>query len=98
MVSRLAPRAAVEISPTGTDLSGDPFPEEPSLNGVGLAAPVIDLHCHVLRGIDDGPRTIQDSLAVAVAAASAGSRTLVATIACELGVPQPRRHARAPRR
>jgi protein-tyrosine phosphatase len=40
---------------------------------------VIDLHCHVLRGIDDGPRTIQDSLAVAVAAASAGSRTLVAT-------------------
>jgi protein-tyrosine phosphatase len=40
---------------------------------------VIDLHCHVLPGIDDGPRTIEDSLAVARAAAAAGTRTLVAT-------------------
>ena len=40
---------------------------------------MIDLHCHVLPGIDDGPTTIEDSLAVALAAAAAGSRTLVAT-------------------
>jgi len=40
---------------------------------------VIDLHCHVLPGIDDGPATIDDSLAIARAAASDGSRTLVAT-------------------
>ena len=46
---------------------------------MGLAAPVIDLHCHVLPGIDDGPQTIEDSLAVAVAAEAAGTRTLVAT-------------------
>jgi len=40
---------------------------------------VIDLHCHVLPGIDDGPRTIAGSLALARAAADAGVRTLVAT-------------------
>ena len=41
--------------------------------------PVIDLHCHVLPGIDDGPETIEDSVALARAAASAGTHTLVAT-------------------
>jgi len=40
---------------------------------------VIDLHCHVLPGIDDGPETIAGSLALARAAERAGIRTLVAT-------------------
>jgi protein-tyrosine phosphatase len=40
---------------------------------------VIDLHCHVLPGIDDGPATIDGSLALARAAAAAGTRVLVAT-------------------
>jgi protein-tyrosine phosphatase len=40
---------------------------------------VIDLHCHVLPGIDDGPRTMAGSLALARAASAAGVRTLVAT-------------------
>ncbi len=40
---------------------------------------VIDLHCHVLPGIDDGPETIAGSLALARAAADVGVRTLVAT-------------------
>jgi protein-tyrosine phosphatase len=40
---------------------------------------VIDLHCHVLPGIDDGPSTIEDSVAIARAAAVAGTRTIVAT-------------------
>jgi protein-tyrosine phosphatase len=40
---------------------------------------VIDLHCHVLAGIDDGPATIEGSVALARAAAAAGTRTLVAT-------------------
>jgi protein-tyrosine phosphatase len=40
---------------------------------------VIDLHCHVLAGIDDGPATLEASVAVARAAASAGTRTLIAT-------------------
>jgi protein-tyrosine phosphatase len=40
---------------------------------------LIDLHCHVLPGIDDGPATIEGSLALAGAAAAAGTRVLVAT-------------------
>jgi protein-tyrosine phosphatase len=40
---------------------------------------VIDLHCHVLPGIDDGPATIEGSVALARAAAADGVRTLVAT-------------------
>jgi protein-tyrosine phosphatase len=41
--------------------------------------PVIDLHTHVLPGLDDGPRTLAGSVAVAEVAAQAGTRTLVAT-------------------
>ncbi len=40
---------------------------------------MIDLHCHVLPGIDDGPRTLEDSVALARAARTAGITTLVAT-------------------
>lgn len=40
---------------------------------------MIDLHSHVLPGIDDGPDSIEGSLALARAAADAGTRTLVAT-------------------
>jgi protein-tyrosine phosphatase len=40
---------------------------------------VIDLHSHVLPGIDDGPETIEGALALARAAVAAGTRTIVAT-------------------
>ena len=40
---------------------------------------MIDLHCHVLPGIDDGPQTIEESLAMVRVAADAGTRVLVAT-------------------
>jgi protein-tyrosine phosphatase len=40
---------------------------------------VIDLHCHILPGIDDGPATIEDAMALARVAASDGTRTVVAT-------------------
>lgn len=40
---------------------------------------MIDLHCHVLPGIDDGPPTMEDSLALACAAAEQGTHTMVAT-------------------
>jgi protein-tyrosine phosphatase len=40
---------------------------------------VIDLHCHALAGIDDGPETIEGSLALVRAAAAAGTRVIVAT-------------------
>ena len=40
---------------------------------------MIDLHCHVLPGIDDGPARSEESLALAHAAGAAGVDTLVAT-------------------
>lgn len=40
---------------------------------------MIDLHCHVLPGIDDGPATLEGSLDLARAAERAGLTTLVAT-------------------
>jgi protein-tyrosine phosphatase len=40
---------------------------------------MIDLHVHVLPGLDDGPAAIEGSLALARAAADAGTRTIVAT-------------------
>ena len=40
---------------------------------------MIDLHCHVLAGIDDGPETIEGSIALALAAAELGIHTIVAT-------------------
>jgi protein-tyrosine phosphatase len=40
---------------------------------------VIDLHTHVLAGIDDGPADLAGSVAVAEVAAHGGVRTLVAT-------------------
>jgi protein-tyrosine phosphatase len=40
---------------------------------------MIDLHCHVLPGIDDGPATMRGSLALARAAHAAGVETIVAT-------------------
>ncbi len=40
---------------------------------------MIDLHCHVLPGIDDGPATIEESVELARTALAAGIDTLVAT-------------------
>jgi protein-tyrosine phosphatase len=40
---------------------------------------MIDLHCHALPGIDDGPETIEGSLALMQAAQAAGIDTVVAT-------------------
>ncbi len=40
---------------------------------------VIDLHAHVLPGLDDGPATIEESVAMASTALEAGTRTIAAT-------------------
>jgi protein-tyrosine phosphatase len=40
---------------------------------------VIDLHCHVLPGVDDGPASLSDALAMCRLAAKDGCTTLVAT-------------------
>jgi protein-tyrosine phosphatase len=40
---------------------------------------VIDLHCHLLPGVDDGPDTMEESLDYALAAVRAGTERIVAT-------------------
>jgi protein-tyrosine phosphatase len=40
---------------------------------------VIDLHCHVLPGIDDGPRDAEESIALLTGAARSGVRVVAAT-------------------
>jgi protein-tyrosine phosphatase len=40
---------------------------------------MIDLHCHVLAGLDDGPETVDQAVALVRAARSAGAEKLVAT-------------------
>ena len=40
---------------------------------------VIDLHCHVVPDLDDGPATIEDSVALCRAARAAGTDTIIAT-------------------
>jgi protein-tyrosine phosphatase len=40
---------------------------------------MIDIHSHILWGIDDGPETVDDSLAMLRAAAAAGTTDIVAT-------------------
>jgi protein-tyrosine phosphatase len=40
---------------------------------------VIDLHAHILHGLDDGARTLDESLAMARAAVADGTRVLAAT-------------------
>lgn len=39
----------------------------------------VDIHCHLLPAIDDGPRDWDEALAMAQLAASQGTRTIVAT-------------------
>lgn len=40
---------------------------------------MIDLHCHILHGLDDGASDLDESLALATAAANAGTSIMVAT-------------------
>ncbi|MDQ0243666.1 protein-tyrosine phosphatase [Bacillus fengqiuensis] len=40
---------------------------------------MIDIHCHILPGIDDGAKTIEDSVAMAKTAVADGITTIIAT-------------------
>jgi protein-tyrosine phosphatase len=39
----------------------------------------VDLHCHLLPGVDDGPATLDESADMAAAAVAAGTRVIAAT-------------------
>ena len=40
---------------------------------------LIDIHAHILPGIDDGARTIEESIEMAAMAVSQGIKTIIAT-------------------
>ncbi|MGG0175259.1 tyrosine-protein phosphatase [Gottfriedia acidiceleris] len=40
---------------------------------------MIDIHCHILPGVDDGAKTMEDSLSMARSAVDEGVRTIVAS-------------------
>jgi hypothetical protein len=40
---------------------------------------MIDLHAHILRGLDDGPATLEDAIAILRAAAGDGTELIAAT-------------------
>jgi protein-tyrosine phosphatase len=40
---------------------------------------VIDIHCHILPGLDDGPKTMEQSLEMLRAAAASGTTDIIAT-------------------
>ena len=40
---------------------------------------MIDIHCHILNGIDDGARTLEDSLAMAEMAVAEGITHILVT-------------------
>jgi protein-tyrosine phosphatase len=44
-----------------------------------MYVPMIDLHFHVLPGIDDGPSTFEDSVALVEAAQADGTKRIIAT-------------------
>jgi tyrosine-protein phosphatase YwqE len=50
---------------------------EAKIRGVGLRAR--DCHCHVVPGVDDGSRSMQESMAMLRLLTAAGARTIVAT-------------------
>jgi len=51
----------------------------PAAPSDALPDPVIDLHCHILPGLDDGPESLDESLSMAETALRDGIRTVVAT-------------------
>ena len=53
---------------------------------------MIDIHCHILPGIDDGPEWTRDSLEMARLAAADGVRTIIATPHCHDGVYEAQHH------
>ena len=50
-------------------------PDSPSSSSFGF----VDVHAHILPGLDDGARDFDDAVAIAAAAAAAGTAVMVAT-------------------
>src|SRR3954447_24605374 len=51
----------------------------PERNPAWTCAPVIDIHSHILPGLDDGPESADESVRIARIAALDGARAILAT-------------------
>ena len=69
--------AATEITDTGRTVTGTVTDRK--LRPGRRTRTMIDLHCHIIPGIDDGAGTIEDSLEMARIAAENGTRIVAAT-------------------
>lgn len=61
-----------------------------SAHHVRPATGYVDIHAHILPGIDDGPEALEDAIAMASAAAAAGTAVLAATPHLNLSFPDVR--------
>ncbi len=52
---------------------------------------MIDLHCHILPGVDDGPENLEESIAMAHAPLNRGSRTFCVRLITTMAVTPIRR-------
>jgi len=61
-------------------LQGDEVPTEPGLYKIAERFyKLIDLHCHILPGADDGAQSLEESLSMAKTAVEDGIHTMLAT-------------------
>ena len=75
-------RPTVDLASTvGRFLFVSPPHDEPHLEAIFFVTDtdMIDLHCHILHGVDDGPATLEQSVCMARVAAGDGVATVVAS-------------------
>src|SRR5260221_8774718 len=58
---------------------GVPIRESSRGREEGVSVPMVDIHSHILPGIDDGAKTLEESLALCRIAAEDGITTIVTT-------------------
>lgn len=56
-----------------------PVLSDPDPSRGAAVVPRVDIHCHLLPGVDDGPRDLPESLTMAEAAVADGTTAIVAT-------------------
>ena len=76
--------AALAIPPPDTAAVCLPRPKLPSWMGVNG---FVDIHCHMLPGLDDGPKTVEAARQMAITAYSSGISAVVATPHCSFRFP-----------
>jgi protein-tyrosine phosphatase len=69
----------VGAQPTGTECAQKCLWVRGSAPAFTGMTPLVDLHCHLLAGVDDGPRTLDEAIAMCRIAWEQGTRVIAAT-------------------